>query len=40
MENHKGDMSLVNPRLFLDEFLLLFTKEQALRHKVRAGITG
>ncbi len=36
----KGDMSLVGPRPLLMEYLPLYTKEQARRHKVRPGITG
>ncbi|MCM3412420.1 sugar transferase [Metabacillus litoralis] len=36
----KGDLSLVGPRPLLVEYLPLYTKEQALRHKVRPGITG
>ncbi len=35
-----GDMSLVGPRPLLMEYLPLYTKEQARRHKVRPGITG
>lgn len=36
----KGDMSLVGPRPLLMEYLPLYSKEQARRHKVRPGITG
>ncbi len=36
----KGDMSFVGPRPLLVEYLLLYNKEQKLRHKVRPGITG
>lgn len=36
----KGDLSLVGPRPLLVEYLPLYTKDQALRHKVRPGITG
>ncbi|MEH7380037.1 sugar transferase [Bacillus sp. JJ1533] len=36
----KGDLSLVGPRPLLVEYLPLYTREQALRHKVRPGITG
>jgi sugar transferase EpsL len=36
----KGDISLVGPRPLLMEYLPLYTKEQAMRHKVRPGITG
>lgn len=36
----KGDMSLVGPRPLLIEYLPLYSKEQARRHKVRPGITG
>ncbi|QOR65489.1 sugar transferase [Cytobacillus suaedae] len=36
----KGDLSLVGPRPLLVEYLPLYTKEQALRHNVRPGITG
>ena len=35
-----GQMSLVGPRPLLREYLLLYSKEQAKRHKVRPGITG
>lgn len=36
----KGDMSLVGPRPLLVQYLPLYSKEQARRHKVRPGITG
>jgi lipopolysaccharide/colanic/teichoic acid biosynthesis glycosyltransferase len=36
----KGDMSLVGPRPLLVQYLPLYNKEQARRHKVRPGITG
>lgn len=36
----KGDISLVGPRPLLMEYLSLYTKEQAMRHNVRPGITG
>ena len=36
----KGDVSLVGPRPLLVEYLSLYTPEQAVRHKVRPGITG
>ena len=36
----KGDMSLVGPRPLLVEYLPLYNKEQAKRHKVKPGITG
>lgn len=36
----KGDMSIVGPRPLLPEYLSLYTKNQARRHKVRPGITG
>lgn len=36
----KGDMSLVGPRPLLEEYLELYTPEQARRHEVRPGITG
>ncbi|MCH6198342.1 sugar transferase [Aquiflexum sp. LQ15W] len=35
-----GDMSLVGPRPLLEEYLPLYSKEQAKRHLVRPGITG
>lgn len=36
----KGDMSVVGPRPLLPEYLPLYSKNQARRHKVRPGITG
>ena len=36
----KGEMSLVGPRPLLMEYLPLYSKEQAGRHKVQPGITG
>ena len=36
----KGDMALIGPRPLLPEYLPLYSKEQARRHKVRPGITG
>ena len=36
----KGDMSMVGPRPLLPEYLSLYTKNQARRHKVKPGITG
>lgn len=36
----RGDMSLVGPRPLLPEYLSLYTPRQALRHKVRPGVTG
>jgi len=36
----RGDMSLVGPRPLLEEYLDLYTPEQARRHDVRPGITG
>ena len=35
-----GDMSLVGPRPLLEEYLPLYSPEQARRHEVRPGITG
>lgn len=35
-----GDMSLVGPRPLLQEYLPLYSPEQARRHEVRPGITG
>ena len=35
-----GEMSLVGPRPLLMEYLPLYNSRQALRHKVRPGITG
>lgn len=36
----KGDMSLVGPRPLLEEYLVLYSKEQNERHSVKPGITG
>lgn len=36
----KGDMSLVGPRPLLEEYLTLYSDDQARRHNVRPGITG
>jgi lipopolysaccharide/colanic/teichoic acid biosynthesis glycosyltransferase len=36
----KGDMSLVGPRPLLEEYLPLYSADQARRHEVRPGITG
>lgn len=36
----KGDLSLVGPRPLLNEYLPLYTEEQAKRHLVKPGITG
>ncbi len=36
----KGEMSLVGPRPLLCEYLKLYSPRQALRHKVRPGLTG
>jgi lipopolysaccharide/colanic/teichoic acid biosynthesis glycosyltransferase len=36
----KGDMSLVGPRPLLEEYLPLYSTEQARRHEVKPGITG
>lgn len=36
----RGDMSIVGPRPLLEEYLDLYTPEQAQRHTVRPGITG
>jgi len=36
----KGDMSLIGPRPLLEEYLPLYSTEQARRHEVRPGITG
>lgn len=36
----KSDMSLVGPRPLLQEYIELYTNEQAKRHDVKPGITG
>jgi lipopolysaccharide/colanic/teichoic acid biosynthesis glycosyltransferase len=36
----RGDMSLVGPRPLLPEYLPRYSPRQALRHRVRPGITG
>ena len=36
----RGDMSLVGPRPLLEEYLELYSPEQARRHEVLPGITG
>lgn len=36
----KGEMSLVGPRPLLEQYLPLYSTEQARRHNVRPGITG
>ncbi|MCM4157100.1 sugar transferase [Gramella sp. AN32] len=36
----KGDMSLVGPRPLLPQYLKIYSREQAKRHKVKPGITG
>ena len=36
----KGDMSLIGPRPLLVEYLSLYSSAQAMRHRVRPGITG
>ena len=36
----KGDMSFIGPRPLLEEYLPLYSKEQARRHEVMPGITG
>ena len=36
----RGDMSLVGPRPLLEEYLPLYTAQQARRHEVRPGLTG
>jgi len=35
-----GDMSLIGPRPLLEEYLVLYSKEQNKRHSVKPGITG
>lgn len=36
----RGEMSIVGPRPLLMDYLPLYSKEQAVRHEVRPGITG
>ncbi|WP_278186713.1 sugar transferase [Alteromonas sp. KUL42] len=36
----KGEMSLVGPRPLLEQYLPLYSNEQARRHEVRPGVTG
>ena len=36
----KGDMSFIGPRPLLVSYLPYYTKEEALRHTVRPGLTG
>lgn len=36
----KGDMSLVGPRPLLPKYLPRYSRRQAMRHRVRPGITG
>lgn len=36
----RGDMALVGPRPLLEEYLPLYSPEQARRHDVRPGLTG
>jgi undecaprenyl phosphate N,N'-diacetylbacillosamine 1-phosphate transferase len=36
----KGDMSLVGPRPLLNDYLELYSDEQARRHEVKPGVTG
>ena len=36
----KGDIALIGPRPLLVQYLPLYNKEQARRHKVRPGISG
>lgn len=36
----KGDMSVVGPRPLLEQYLKLYSPEQARRHDVRPGLTG
>lgn len=35
-----GDMSFIGPRPLLEEYLPLYSAEQARRHEIRPGITG
>ena len=36
----KGDMSLIGPRPLLEQYIPLYSPEQARRHEVRPGISG
>ena len=36
----RGEMSLVGPRPLLDEYIHLYSNEQARRHEVKPGVTG
>jgi len=36
----KGEMSLIGPRPLLEEYLPLYSAEQARRHEARPGVTG
>jgi undecaprenyl phosphate N,N'-diacetylbacillosamine 1-phosphate transferase len=36
----KGDMSLIGPRPLIEEYLPLYTAEQARRHEIRPGLSG
>lgn len=36
----KGDMAIIGPRPLLEDYLPLYTEEQAHRHDVRPGLTG
>jgi len=36
----KGDMALIGPRPLLEQYLPLYSQEQARRHEVRPGISG
>lgn len=36
----KGEMSLVGPRPLLEQYLPLYSNEQARRHEIRPGVTG
>ena len=36
----KGDMSIVGPRPLLEEYLPLYSTQEARRHEVQSGITG